>query len=65
MTISSDGVQVLRARSKKLFSVTAIATVQPDGRGEKGVPNGNVALATLKARLEEPLELVYKPYVCW
>ncbi len=64
MTISSDGVQVLRARSKKLFSVTAIATVQPDGRGEKGVPNGNVALATLKARLEEPLELVYKPYIC-
>jgi len=64
MTISADGIQVIRARSKKLFTITAVVTVRPDGRGEKGVPDGNAALAALEERVKQPLDLAYRPYVC-
>jgi hypothetical protein len=62
MAISSDGLQVARARaSKAFFEVAATVTVYPDGRTEKDVPAGRPDLLALEARLKQPLRLRYRP----
>jgi len=62
MAVSSDGLQIARARAgKAFFEVAATVTVYPDGRTEKDVPPGRPDLAALEARLRQPLRLRYRP----
>ena len=62
MAVSSDGLQIARARaSKAFFEVAATVTVYPDGRTEKDVPPGRPDLLALEARLKQPLRLRYRP----
>jgi hypothetical protein len=57
-----DGTQVVRGRARKFFLVrTATVTVWPDGHAEKGVPDDRPDLLALEARLEEPLEIRFRP----
>ena len=63
--MAEDGVQVLRAQAKKLFTKTATVTIFPDGVAEKDVPEDRPDLAAIAARLKEDLELEYYPYRCW
>ncbi len=65
MAISSDGVQVCRARARKaLFEVVSTVTVYPDGRTEKDLPPSRPDLARLEARLRQPLKLPHPPVDC-
>ncbi|PKL95820.1 MAG: hypothetical protein CVV18_03980 [Gammaproteobacteria bacterium HGW-Gammaproteobacteria-8] len=52
MAIAADGTQVNRTRVAKLFTFTALALVQPDGRAERGIPDNRPDLAALADRLE-------------
>src|SRR6185295_17343459 len=62
MAISADGLQLARARARKmLFEVAATLTVYPDGRTEKDVPPGRPDLLALEARLKQPLRVRYRP----
>jgi hypothetical protein len=62
MALSPDGVQVSRGRAKKaFFEVASTITVQPDGKAEKDVPKDRPDLAALERRLQEPLEIRYRP----
>ena len=63
--ISEDGIQVVRAQAKKLFTKTATVTVLPDGVAEKDTPDDRPDLAAIAARLKEDLDLEYYPYGCW
>jgi hypothetical protein len=63
--LSEDGSQVVRAKSKKLISKTVTATINPDGTGQSGLPDGRADLVELETRLKQPLEFEYRPYRCW
>ena len=63
--ISEDGIQVVRAQAKKLFTKTATVTVLRDGVAEKDTPDDRPDLAAIAARLKEDLEMEYYPYGCW
>jgi hypothetical protein len=60
---SRDGLQVVRGRARKLL-VTRVATVTvwPDGHARKGVPQDRPDLKELVRRLEEPLEIRFRPF---
>ncbi len=60
--ISDDGLQVVTGRAKKIFSVSTTVTIEPDGRGTEGIPEGRADLAALEARLRSPLDIEYVPY---
>jgi hypothetical protein len=62
--IAADGLQVTRARARKLFEVNTTVTVSPDGRTEKDIPPGRPDLAALEARLKQPLHLEHPPMEC-
>ncbi len=63
IAISEDGLQIVRARSKKLmFGVTATVTIQPNGRAERGLPPGRPDLVAIEERLKRPLKISYMPY---
>ena len=63
MAISQDGLQVTRAKAKKMFMrVTTIVTVCPDGHTEKDVPTNRPDLMALEARLKQPLKIDYAPF---
>jgi hypothetical protein len=64
IAIAPDGLQVTRARAKKLFEVATTVTVAPDGRTEKDVPAGRPDLTALDARLKQPLRLKHPPMEC-
>lgn len=64
-SISPDGRQVLRTKATKVISKTVTATINPDGTGQSGVPDGQADMVAIAARLEQPLELEYLPYRCW
>jgi hypothetical protein len=64
IAIAPDGLQVTRARAKKLFEVSTTVTISPDGRTEKDVPAGRPDLAALDARLKQPLHLKHPPMEC-
>jgi hypothetical protein len=62
MALAPDGVQVSRGRAKKaFFEVSSTITVQPDGKAEKDVPKDRPDLAAIERRLQEPLEVRYRP----
>jgi hypothetical protein len=62
IAVSDDGMQVIRARSKKVFSVSGTVTVEPDGRATRGVPAERPDLEELEMKLKSPLEIEYVPY---
>jgi hypothetical protein len=63
MAIAPDGLQISRGRAKKgFFDVSSTVTVQPSGKAEKDIPSGRADLAALDKRLEEPLEVKYRPF---
>jgi hypothetical protein len=62
IAVSEDGLQVLRGRAKKIFSISTTVTVEPDGRGTKGIPPGRPDLLEIEARLNRPLKIEYVPY---
>ena len=64
MTVSQDGLQIIRARSKKIFTVPVTATVHPDGRGERDIPDGRADLEAIEQRLRQPVPIKYVPYSC-
>jgi hypothetical protein len=65
IAVAPDGLQVTRARAKKLLvEVATTVTVAPDGRTEKDVPAGRPDLAALDARLRQPLHLRHPPMEC-
>jgi hypothetical protein len=65
MAISSDGLQISRARARKAFlEVVSTVTVYPDGRTEKDLPSARPDLAALEARLKEPLKCAHPPFEC-
>jgi hypothetical protein len=62
MTTASDGVQVSRGRARKaFFDVESTVTVQPDGKAEKDTPADRADLQALDKRLQEPLDVKYRP----
>jgi hypothetical protein len=65
MALAADGVQVSRARARKLMiEVAPTLTVYPDGRTEKDVPPGREDLAALERRLKQPLAVEHPPIDC-
>jgi hypothetical protein len=63
MAVAADGLQVSRGRAKKgFFDVSSTLTVQPDGKAEKDVPADRADLRAIDKRLQEPLEVRYKPF---
>ncbi|MEO8452241.1 MAG: hypothetical protein ABI647_20790 [Gemmatimonadota bacterium] len=63
-SIAPDGMQVMRAKAKRLISKTVTVTTNPDGRAQNGVPDDRPDLAAIEARLQEPLDFEYYPYRC-
>jgi hypothetical protein len=60
--VSSDGLQVARARGRKLLITrTATATIWPDGHARKGIPEDRPDLKEIEERLTEPLEIRFVP----
>jgi hypothetical protein len=63
MASAADGTLVTRGVGRKaLLSIGALATVTPDGKGDRGVPPGRPDLAALAQRLSEPLSIAYVPW---
>jgi hypothetical protein len=63
MAIARDGLQISYGRAKKAFiGVDSTVTVYPDGRSEKGLPDGRPDLRALEAHLKRPLKLDYLPF---
>lgn len=61
-TVTDDGLNIIRARSKKILSVSATVLVQPDGIATKGVPDDRPDLEAIEQRLKRDLEIDYVPY---
>jgi hypothetical protein len=62
MAVASDGSQVTLTTGRKgPVVLTTTATVDPRGRGERGVPDGRADLRALEKRLKEPFEAAYAP----
>lgn len=64
IAVAADGLQIARARSRKLFEVVTTVTVYPDGRTEKDVPPGRPDLVAIDALLKQPLRLRHPPMEC-
>ena len=64
VAVAPGGLQITRARAKKVFEVATTVTVYPDGRTEKDLPPGRGDLAPIEARLKQPLRLRYLPMAC-
>lgn len=62
IAVAPDGLQLVRGRAKKVFSVSTTVTVEPDGRGGKGIPAERPDLAALESKLKSPLKIEYVPY---
>jgi hypothetical protein len=63
LAFSSDGVQISRTTAKKMITITQTVTVLPNGQAEKGVPKDRTDLRQIADRLDQPLEVEYKPVV--
>ena len=63
MAVSEDGLQVVRGTAKKgLMEVTATATIAPDGKSKKNVPEDRPDLKALEELLKTPFEIDYRPF---
>jgi len=63
--LAADGVQVVRAQAKKMFSKTATVTIFADGTAQKDVPEDRPDLAAMEEHLKADLEIEYRDYRCW
>ena len=63
--LSEDGLQIVRARAKKIFSKTATLTIQPNGHAEKDLPPDRPDLEEIEERLKQDLDIEYYSYRCW
>ncbi len=61
-TVTDDGLQIVRARSKKIFSVSATVAVEPDGIATKGLPEDRPDLLLVEERLKREIKIDYVPY---
>lgn len=60
--LNPDGAQVVLGRASKWgFDRTETVTISSNGRAERGVPADRRDLLGLEQRLEEPLEIRFKP----
>ena len=58
-----DGIQIVRAQGRRLgITRTVIATIWPDGHADNDVPHDRPDLEVLARRLEEPLEIRFRPF---
>ena len=64
IALAPDGLQITRARARKVFEVATTVTVHPDGRTEKDVPSGRADLVAIDRRLKQPLKLRHPPMEC-
>lgn len=64
IAVAPDGLQITRARARKIFEVATTVTVHPDGRTEKDVPAGRPDLAAIDARLKQELPLEHPAMEC-
>jgi hypothetical protein len=64
IAVAADGLQITRARARKVFEVATTVTVHPDGRTEKDVPAGRPDLVAIDGRLKQPLRLRHPPMEC-
>lgn len=62
IAIADDGLQIVRGRVKKIFSLSTTVTIEPDGRGTKGIPPDRPDLVALEEMLKSPLKIEYVPY---
>ena len=61
-SVSPDGLQVVHGSVRKGFmGRTTTATIFPDGRGMKGLPDGRADLRVIEDRLKTPIEVEYVP----
>jgi hypothetical protein len=64
IAVSADGLQISRARARKVFEVATTVTVHPDGRTEKDVPGARPDLVAIDARLKQTLRLRHPAMEC-
>jgi hypothetical protein len=64
IAVAPDGLQITRARARKIFEVATTVTVHPDGRTEKDVPPGRLDLVAIDALLKQPLRVRHPPMEC-
>ena len=57
--VAGDGTQILRGTVHKIFTLTQTLTVFPDGRAEKGIPDGREDLRAVERALNRPMTLRY------
>ena len=57
--VAGDGTQIMRGTVHKVFTLTQTLTVSPDGRAEKGIPDGREDLRAVERRLQQPRSLHY------
>lgn len=62
--VAADGLQITRARARKVFEVATTVTVHPDGRTEKEIPAGRPDLVAIDGRLKQRLRLRHPPMEC-
>jgi hypothetical protein len=63
MAVSEDGFMVLRGRAKKGFmGVSSTATIAPDGKSKKDVPEDRPDLKALEDMLKLEFEIKYKKF---
>lgn len=60
--LTNEGQQIMRARSKKVFSVWVTVMVEPDGTATKGVPENRPDLRPIEDRLLQDIEIDYADY---
>lgn len=64
ISVTSDGLQISRARARRVFEVATTVTVHPDGRTEKDTPAGRADLVAIDGRLKQPLRLRHPAMEC-
>lgn len=61
IAVSDDGVQVVRTRSSRLFSVSVTVTINPDGEARRGIPDDRPDLQEIERQLKRKIEIDFVP----
>ena len=64
VAVAPDGLQITRARARKLFEVATTVTVQPSGHTDKDIPPDRPDLAAIDTRLRLPLRYRHPEMAC-
>ena len=64
IAVAPDGLQITRARARKLFEVATTVTVQPSGHTDKDLPPARPDLSAIDARLRQPLKYRHPSMAC-